>query len=144
MSDYKRLAEAYDHLKAHKHVVNKGDMAQKLGYHRSYLSELMNGKYDITTEVEAKLFRIFNINEDWWRGDDESPVFSNTANEQGVDYITDKKKGKKNSLTDMIDKFTAFLMLDVEWREGLDKEVKKHIKGIRDAARKQENKEEGQ
>lgn len=60
-----RLTQSYAHLKKSRLVKNKSDFAEKLGYNRSYITELLNGGKPITELFAGRLEEKFNIDREW-------------------------------------------------------------------------------
>lgn len=65
MTAKERFNDIYHALLASKKVSNKTDFAAKLGYNRSYISELFNEKKEITELFARSLESSFHISPDW-------------------------------------------------------------------------------
>lgn len=56
-----RLVKAFEQLRFEKKIKNQTDFADMLGYNKSHISELMNGKKPITKEFANELLNKFGI-----------------------------------------------------------------------------------
>lgn len=65
MNKIERLELAFDTLKAKRKVKDKGHFAKKLGYGRTYLSDLTSGNKPISDKFAKKLEEEFEINSNW-------------------------------------------------------------------------------
>ena len=66
MNINERLEVVYNTLKAKRKVNSKGDFADKLGYSRTYLSEMFSGARAISENTSTKLEILFEINSTWF------------------------------------------------------------------------------
>ena len=64
-----KLEAAYNGLKYINKVTTQKDFGDKLGYHKSYFSQLMNGALPITEAVKQKCYDTLKISKQWWDTD---------------------------------------------------------------------------
>lgn len=97
MSPNQRLEHVFNTFKLNKKVKSKQEFADKLGYDRSYVSEMLNGRKGITDDFAEKVNKIFNININWlYTGEGE--MYDNTTSESDVAYIKVEDTSNSNSL----------------------------------------------
>lgn len=66
MTKNERVSEAFSYLKEHRKVQNQSDFAKLLGKERSYISELLNGKRDVSEHFVGLMCDLFtDINSKW-------------------------------------------------------------------------------
>lgn len=65
MAARERLNEVYAVLFVKQIVQSKTDFAEKLGYNRSYMSELLHGRKEITDFFAQTLQNTFHISAEW-------------------------------------------------------------------------------
>ena len=65
MSDLQRFDKALKYIKLEFNLKNQAEIAEKLGYNKSYLSEIRNGKYPISEKTSYKIEEIFGISANW-------------------------------------------------------------------------------
>ena len=61
MTGIDNLRQAIKAIKFHGLAKNQAEIARKMGYDSSYLSDLINGRYDLSDKFVNKLQEIFNI-----------------------------------------------------------------------------------
>jgi len=60
-----RLVKAFEHLRYLKKVSSQTDFGEQIGYNKSHVSELMNGKKPVTNNLAATLRTKFGIDAGW-------------------------------------------------------------------------------
>ena len=65
MTGIDNLRQAIKAIKFHGLAKNQAEIARKMGYDSSYLSDLINGRYDLSDKFVNKLQEIFNISKEW-------------------------------------------------------------------------------
>jgi plasmid maintenance system antidote protein VapI len=119
-----QLNEVLTYLRGKRLVKGKGDLADQLGYHVTYISALFNGKKPVTQAVAEALFNKFSISTEWLINHEGSMVL----NDEEVPYITNPNANAKGDAEIL----RAAAKLMVKYADQLDKGItddsKKKIK----------------
>ncbi|MBC8034288.1 MAG: hypothetical protein H7Y03_09090 [Chitinophagaceae bacterium] len=89
----------YKYLIGKNEIVGKADFAEKIGYNRVYVSEILNGKKPVTRKLAQLLYKKYAINQDWLLEDKGNMIdYSSTVSD--VENILSENDHKARILRD--------------------------------------------
>lgn len=71
MSDLERVKKVFEYLKSNKYFRNQQDFVERIGSDKATVSQILNGKKEISKQFVCKVAEAFPvISEKWLNGDD--------------------------------------------------------------------------
>lgn len=123
MIDSDKLKQLIKRLVFENIVDSQSDFAKQLGYERSTISGMVNGKKPITDSFANKVSETFNVNIDWLRME-QGEMFKNS---QKIGDITGSNNtavaGNGNHVNSETDKFLDLLKTQTEMLQKRDAQI---------------------
>jgi len=71
MSDLERVKKVFEYLKSNKYFRNQQDFVERIGSDKATVSQILNGKKEISKQFVCKIAEAFPvISEEWLNGED--------------------------------------------------------------------------
>ncbi|MEG1950860.1 MAG: hypothetical protein RR137_10930, partial [Odoribacter sp.] len=87
MTKNERVREIFSYLKENRKVLNQSDFSKLLGKERSYISELLNGKREVSEQFVGTLCDLFTDINPKWIITGIGEKFTLTSNPESADNI---------------------------------------------------------
>ena len=117
-----RLKRVIEDLRYKQIVKNQTEVADKLGYTKTYLSRLLNGHETITRSVAEKMETMFSVDADWLLSgegqmfkSDSQNTDNSAVNESHTSYETSNDKKKNQPKDDASEEFINDLLLNLQF-----------------------------
>jgi plasmid maintenance system antidote protein VapI len=96
-----RLVAAFDSLRFQKKVSSQTDFGEKIGYNKSHVSELMNGRKPVTNTLAVTLQTKFGIRFEWLMNGEGEMFYKDAATDSET---VESEKRNINSILQSVEK----------------------------------------
>ncbi len=92
-------------------VKNQKDFGDKLGYNKSYVSELMNEAQPITDPIKERIRTVFGISKQWWDLPIDAPLVFEPSTGQKIHALA-QETGKPHGDDKSPERLTDYLLAE--------------------------------